>query len=72
MVSKKLMVSAIITYLIKESAQSDHKEDSISFGIITEQENAVIVRIDSSTSSDFIELQLLNGTIVVIYNLGYE
>lgn len=63
--------NSIITYVIKESNQLDHKEDTISFGLITSQLNAVIIRIDSSTI-DFIEVQLVNGTIVIIYNLGYE
>lgn len=70
--NKKGARVSMISYFIKDSAQVNRKEDSIEFGLVTRQADSVIVRIDSSVSSDFIEIQVRDGCIAIVYNLGYE
>lgn len=50
----------------------DTKSDSVSLGVVTTQPNAVLLRVDSSTSSDFMELHIIDGNAGMVYNLGYE
>ena len=50
-----------------EGSQPNTKFDILSMGFITPLENAVIVRIDSKSSNDFFELE-----IVSIYSTYFE
>ena len=43
-----------------EGSQPNTKFDILSMGFITPLENAVIVRIDSKSSNDFFELEIVS------------
>ena len=62
----------IVTVSFPDGNHMDTKSDSLSLGIVTSVENAVILRIDSSTTNDFMEMQILNGNILMAYNLGAD
>ena len=46
--------------------------DTLSLAFITGSGDAVIFRVDSAQSGDYLMLALINGIITVSYNLGTE
>ena len=52
--------SGLILYHFMEGSQPNTKFDILSMGFITPLENAVIVRIDSKSSNDFFELEIVS------------
>ncbi|PNF32109.1 hypothetical protein B7P43_G02829 [Cryptotermes secundus] len=46
------------------------KSDVIALGFITNKEDAVLLRIDSGTSNDYMELEIVEGNIFMVYNMG--
>lgn len=49
----------VITYNYPEDKRPDTKSDLLALGFITESDNAIMVRVDSGTSNDYLELQLV-------------
>lgn len=56
------------TYPVKK--RKDRTEDFLAFGIKTKQKDAVIVRVESKESDDYLEAELVDGNIFVVYNMG--
>jgi len=50
----------------------DTKTDQLFVSFATKSEDAILVRIDSGNSNDYLELQLVDGFIQMVYNLGTE
>lgn len=51
----------LITYTYPEDRRPEMKSDVIALGFITSQEDAVLLRIDSGTSNDYMELELVSA-----------
>lgn len=49
----------IITYTFPEDRRPEMQEDIISLGFITTKSDAVLLRIISGTSNDYIELEIV-------------
>lgn len=64
--------SGLIKFDYVQEKRADTKNDLLAVGFMSSQENAVLVRIDSSSSSDYMELQLVDGALLMVYNLGME
>ncbi len=47
-------------YYFQEGDRPNTKKDSLSFGFITPLENAVLLRIDSKSSNDYIEFEIVS------------
>ncbi|KNC30666.1 hypothetical protein FF38_11756 [Lucilia cuprina] len=60
----------IIQYTFPENAQADTEEDNIALGFITTKSDAVLLRIESSTTQDYMELEIVEGNIFMVYNIG--
>ncbi|KAG5861820.1 hypothetical protein JTB14_007754 [Gonioctena quinquepunctata] len=60
----------IITYTYPEDARPEMQEDTIAIGLITTKSDAVLLRIISGTSNDYIEMYIVEGNVFVVYNLG--
>lgn len=64
----------LITYVFPEDRRPEMKSDVLALGFVTTKEDAVLLRVDSGTSNDYMELEivsmevlrrtLLNGTTV--------
>lgn len=50
----------IITYTFPEDRRPEMQEDTISIGFITTKSDAVVLRIVSGTSNDYIELEIVS------------
>ena len=50
----------LITYTYPEDRRPEMKSDVIALGFITSKEDAVLLRIDSGTSNDYMELELVS------------
>ncbi|PSN31987.1 Neurexin-3 [Blattella germanica] len=60
----------LITYTYPEDRRPELKSDLLALGFITSKEDAVLVRIDSGTSNDYMELEIVEGNIFMVYNMG--
>lgn len=50
----------LITYTYPEDRKPEMKSDVIALGFITNKEDAVLLRIDSGTSNDYMELEIVS------------
>nr|XP_022912901.1 neurexin-1-like isoform X2 [Onthophagus taurus] len=60
----------IITYTFPEDRRPEMQEDTISLGFVTTKSDAVLLRIISGTSNDYVELEIVEGNVFIVYNLG--
>ncbi|PSN32509.1 hypothetical protein C0J52_16614 [Blattella germanica] len=56
----------LITYTYPEDRRPELKSDLLVLG----KEDAVLVCIDSGTSNDYMELEIVEGNIFMVYNMG--
>lgn len=49
----------MIQYMFPPGKQPDTEEDSIALGFITTKSDAVLLRIESSTTQDYMELEIV-------------
>lgn len=54
----------IITYTFPEDRRPEMQEDTIAIGFITSKSDAVLLRLISGTSNDYIELEIVS---ILIY-----
>ena len=50
----------LIRYYFQEGNRPNTKSDSLSFGIITPLENAILLRIDSHSNNDYLEFEIVS------------
>ena len=66
----------LITYTYPEDRRPEMKSDVIALGFITNKEDAVLLRIESGTSNDYMELELVStlpdSNYVLITNLMHK
>ncbi|XP_060079524.1 neurexin-3-like [Ylistrum balloti] len=62
----------ILIYNYPESKRSNTKYDQMALGFRTTQRNALLVRVESLTNEDYIEVQLVDGNVFVVYNMGTD
>ncbi|XP_055385088.1 neurexin-1 isoform X9 [Condylostylus longicornis] len=60
----------IIQYTFPAGKQPDTEEDNIALGFITTKSDAVLLRIESGNSQDYMELEIVEGNIFMVYNIG--
>ncbi|XP_017847809.1 neurexin-1 isoform X2 [Drosophila busckii] len=60
----------MVQYTFPESAQVDTENDNIALGFITTKPDAVLLRIESATTQDYMELEIVEGNIFMVYNIG--
>ncbi|GLV43351.1 Neurexin 1 [Carabus blaptoides fortunei] len=60
----------IITYTFPEDRRPEMTEDSVALGFITTKSDAVLLRVVSGTSNDYIELEIVEGNVFMVYNMG--
>ncbi|XP_066263047.1 neurexin 1 isoform X2 [Euwallacea similis] len=60
----------IITYTFPEDNRPEMQEDSIALGFITTKSDAVLLKIVSEISNDYIEIHIVEGNVFAVYNLG--
>lgn len=51
----------MIQYTFPAGRQPDNEEDSIAIGFITLRSDAVLLRIESSTTQDYMELEIVSN-----------
>lgn len=52
-----------MTYVFPEERRPEMKSDVLALGFITDQEDAVILRVDSGTSNDYMELEIVSNKV---------
>ncbi|XP_065225027.1 neurexin 1 isoform X2 [Planococcus citri] len=62
----------LITYTFPEDRRPEMKTDVLALGFITDKDDAVLFRVDSGTSQDYLELEIVEGNIFMVYNMGTQ
>ncbi|XP_054713514.1 neurexin-1-like [Uloborus diversus] len=62
----------LITFSFSSDKRPDTKSDLLALGFISSTDNAVLVRIDSGSSNDYMELEIVDGNVFMVYNMGTE
>jgi len=60
--------SGLITYTFPEERRPEMKSDVVALGFITSEEDAVLLRVDSATSHDYMELEIVS----VVNRMGMD
>lgn len=50
----------LITYVFPEDRRPEMKSDVLALGFVTTKEDAVLLRVDSGTSNDYMELEIVS------------
>lgn len=56
----------IITFVFPEDRRPEMKSDVLAFAFITNHHDAVILRVESATSNDYIEVEIVSAPSIPI------
>lgn len=51
--------AGLVTFQYPEGRQPDSRRDLLALGLMTHQEDAVVLRLDSANSNDYLELEIV-------------
>ncbi|XP_045776165.1 neurexin-1 isoform X3 [Maniola jurtina] len=60
----------IITYTYPPSAVADTETDKVAVGFVTSKSDAVLLRIESSNTQDYMQMEIIRGNLFMVYNVG--
>ncbi|XP_029177098.1 neurexin-1-like isoform X2 [Nylanderia fulva] len=60
----------IITYTFPPDRRPEMKRDTVALGFVTSVNDAVLLRIESASSDDYLELEIVEGNVFAVYNMG--
>ncbi|XP_061721601.1 neurexin 1 isoform X2 [Cydia pomonella] len=60
----------ILTYTFPPSAVADTETDRVALGFVTSKADAVLLRIDSSNTQDYMQMEIIRGNLFMVYNVG--
>ncbi|XP_024942008.1 neurexin-1 isoform X3 [Cephus cinctus] len=60
----------LITYTFPPDRRPEMKKDTVAMGIVTAVNDAVLLRIESASSNDYLEIEIVEGNVFAVYNMG--
>ncbi|XP_046600908.1 neurexin-1 isoform X2 [Neodiprion lecontei] len=60
----------LITYTFPADRRPEMKRDMIAMGFATGISDAVLMRIESASSNDYLEIEIVEGNVFAVYNMG--
>ncbi|XP_031785413.1 neurexin-1 isoform X3 [Nasonia vitripennis] len=60
----------LITYTFPPDRRPEMKRDTLAVGFITTVSDAVLLRIESASSNDYLEIEIVEGNVLAVYNMG--
>ncbi|XP_051160690.1 neurexin-1 [Leptopilina boulardi] len=60
----------IITYTFPPDRRPEMQRDTVAMGFVTGLSDAVLVRIESASSNDYLEIEIVEGNVFAVYNMG--
>ncbi|XP_023246980.1 neurexin-1 isoform X2 [Copidosoma floridanum] len=60
----------LITYTFPPDRRPEMKRDTLAVGFITTVNDAVLLRIESASSTDYLEIKIVEGNVFAVYNIG--
>ncbi|KMQ96394.1 neurexin-3b-alpha-like protein [Lasius niger] len=60
----------IITYTFPPDRRPEMKRDTVALGFVTGVNDAVLLRIESASSDDYLEIEIVEGNVFAVYNMG--
>ncbi|XP_047738095.1 neurexin-1 [Hyalella azteca] len=65
--------TGVVTFEYPEGQYQDKHKDLLALGFMTKQtDDATLLRLDSANSNDYVELEVVDGKVVMVYNMGTE
>ncbi|XP_061384618.1 neurexin 1 isoform X4 [Danaus plexippus] len=60
----------VLTYTFPPGARADTDSDRVAVGFLTTKSDAVLVRIDSADTQDYMQMEIIRGNLFTVYNVG--
>ncbi|CAH0689956.1 unnamed protein product [Spodoptera exigua] len=60
----------IITYTFPTDSVADTETDKVALGFVTSKADAVLLRIESSNTQDYMQMEIIRGNLFMVYNVG--
>ncbi|XP_023315874.1 neurexin-1 isoform X2 [Trichogramma pretiosum] len=60
----------VITYTFPPDRRPEMKRDTLAMGFITSVNDAILLRIESASSNDYLEIEIVEGNVFAVYNMG--
>ncbi|XP_048506164.1 neurexin-3 isoform X4 [Athalia rosae] len=60
----------LITYTFAADRRPEMKRDTVALGFATGISDAVLLRIESASSNDYLEIEIVEGNVFAVYNMG--
>lgn len=61
----------LVTYAFPDGRQPDMQNDLLALGFITSKSSGVLFRVESSTSGDYLQLEMVNNIRIVLKYYNY-
>lgn len=65
-------VPGLITFNFPSDKRPETKGDLLAIGFATDKHDAVLFRVDSDGTNDYMELGIVEGNVLMMYNMGTE
>ncbi|XP_012544066.2 neurexin 1 isoform X2 [Bombyx mori] len=59
-----------ITYTFPPSSVADTEMDKVALGFVTSKADAVLLKIESSNTQDYMQMEIIRGNLFMVYNVG--
>ncbi|XP_028031310.1 neurexin-1-like isoform X3 [Bombyx mandarina] len=59
-----------ITYTFPPSSVADTETDKVALGFVTSKADAVLLKIESSNTQDYMQMEIIRGNLFMVYNVG--
>ncbi|KAG6442553.1 hypothetical protein O3G_MSEX002421 [Manduca sexta] len=59
-----------LTYTFPPTSVADTETDRVALGFITSKADAVLLRVESSNTQDYMQMEIIGGNVFAVYNVG--
>ncbi|CAH2046084.1 unnamed protein product, partial [Iphiclides podalirius] len=59
-----------LVHTLAAAARADSEADRLALGFLTSKPDAVLLRVDSSNTQDYMQMEIIRGNLFVVYNVG--
>ncbi|XP_077296865.1 neurexin 1 isoform X2 [Arctopsyche grandis] len=60
----------MVQYTFPGSRIADTEQDLVALGFVTSRSDAVLLRVESATTQDYMEMEIVEGNVFMVYNVG--
>ncbi|XP_023287827.1 neurexin-3, partial [Orussus abietinus] len=60
----------LVMYTFPPDRRPEMKRDTVALGFVTSNSDAVLLRVESASSNDYLEIEIVEGNVFAVYNMG--